>query len=749
MDFLCWENLQDFVVPKGVAKGGVTNAAILKESYLVVVDRNFCWVQKKSGVSKGIKFGSTVTLIACNFSVALVLADGVVWALGNDEKRSGLLGVENLNKADQPVQVSGLLRNIVKIAIGPTHAACIDSEGVLYTWGTGPNGELGDINLTRSNPQQVSNSSFFKSTDVSCSPSSTSVCTEAGFLFIFGQKKSCPLCAKTRHSYPLTIKSLSEDFITKLTSVSDSLLIQTDKQEIKIISSCFCVQTIGCKGKVSEFVSFDNGVVGLSADKTVVYLIKKQKTEWTCENFLVVNGVINKVVGSGDKNVGIIGKGINAKSLKKVNEVCSGDSSMSTGERVSFDEIVQSLGFKGKIPQVCQSELFTCIEKIAISHCSEAFSCIKNSTRPKEKVFFTLSSKFLIKSVEKSWNTWKSVYSGYKQGKNVNSTLLKVFQVKYLNTFLNKVYKSFVQRHYFTVFSTVKKTVPRNSVLLFSILKCAQAKQQNLKLFRAFNKLRRNITKKLPVNKPLFIDPSYKIEILPPYDDKDLPPMLSPVRISSFLSDGDLPISSSSMKILNNSASPLIDNLSSNSEASPSLKTTKDDSSLRSQISKKLGEKNSLNIKLGGHTDKNLPKTPAGRKTFDNKKHLSNKEPETPKLFARNFTDGNIKRRSVGILDKFVPGEHLRKSLQRLMNKCIRRKFIDIINRLKDKNSLSSGSKSVGYCGSPSSQSIAGSWKNKLFALGFSKFIKALTGILKKTEQSGFFLIKNTEKHIS
>lgn len=748
MDFLYWENLQDIVVPKGIAKGTVTNAAILKENILVVADRNIYWVQKKSGVNKGIKFGSIVNLIACNNSVALILADGLVWAIGNDERRSGLLGAENLNKAEQPVQVSCLLRNIVKIAIGPTHAACIDNEGILYTWGTGPNGELGDLNLTHSSPQQVPNSSFFKSTDVTCSPSSTSVCTEAGFLFIFGQKKTCPHCSKSRNSYPLTIKSLSEDFITKLTSISDSILIQTDKQEVKIISSCFCVQIIGCKGKVSEFVSFDNGAVGISADKNILYLIKKQKTEWTCENFLVVSGSINRIVGSVDRNVGIIGKGINVKSLKKVNEVCSGDSSLSTSERVSFDEIVQSLGFKGKIPQIHQKGIFDCIEKFALRQCLEAFRCLKKCKLQKEKVFINLSSKFLVKSVEKFWNIWRSINSGYKQGKNVNNERMKVLQSKFLSTYVNKVYKSFVQRQYFTVFSTVKKMVPKNSVLLFSLLKCAQVKKQQLNLFRAFNTLRRNNIKKLPVNKPLFIDPSYKIEILPPDDDKDMLQTLSPVRINSFLSDGDLQIKSSSMKILNNSASPLIDNLSSNSETSPNLKTTKDDSSLRSQISKKLGERNSLNIKLGAHVDKNVPKTPAARKGFiDNKKHLSNKEPETPKLFGRNLTDGNLKRRSVGIYDKFAPGEYLRQSLQILMNKCIKRRFNEILNRLKDKNSLGSGSKSVGFCSSPSNQSIAGSWKNKLFALGFNKFIKSLTGILKKTEQTSFFLIRNCEKH--
>lgn len=766
MDFLYWENFQDLVVPKLGIKGMVQSGAILRDNFFIATEGSLIWVNKKTIVNKPVKFVPPVTQIACNFSVVLLLAEGSVWAIGIDEGRNGLLATDGLYKSDQPVQISSFSNKILKISIGPTHAACIDDQGSLYTWGSGQHGELGDLSLTFSKPQQVTNSNFFKSVDVACGLKSTSVCTEAGFLFIFGKRLNCASCTKST-SYPATIRSLSDDYITKVISISENILVQTDKQEIKIISNCYCTQTVRCKGKILEFVSFDNGAVGLSPDKRIIYVIKYIKGEWTCENFLVSTGNIIKIVNGVDKFVGIIGKGMNAKSLKKVNEVCSEDSSLSTGERISFDEIVQSFGLKGKIFAMDQREIFSCIEKVALRYYAEVFGCLKSCKKRRGSVIFALRSRFEIKSVENWWNMWKSVCFGHKQAQIVYNAKLRKLQSGLLKAILSNLYKSSVKNIFSRIFNRRPSLVPRRSALLFSLLKSFKVKSRNLAVFQAFRAFHKNTKKQFPRPKPLFIDPSYKIEILPPDEDKEVDRTSTPLHSHSFLSDNDGSIKkfcsslmdgsikspgsekfSSSMKILNSTSSPLIDTPSSNSETSPFLKLTKDDYSLKSQLFKKIAEKknNDSGIKHGalGGVKGIINRKPA----VDKKKHLSNKEPETPKLLKRTSFDMFPKRNSTSGIQKIFPGEYVREMLKQLMNKCIKRKLLDIIERIKreSRGLPGKGSKSVGYCGSPKTLAIAGSWKNKLLALGVNKFLKSLSGLIKKNEESVFNLIKKVQR---
>jgi alpha-tubulin suppressor-like RCC1 family protein len=54
-----------------------------------------------------------------------------------------VLGIAHMFDANDPVRIPHL-RNLVSFALAAEHGAGIDSAGMLYTWGTGYNGELGD-----------------------------------------------------------------------------------------------------------------------------------------------------------------------------------------------------------------------------------------------------------------------------------------------------------------------------------------------------------------------------------------------------------------------------------------------------------------------------------------------------------------------------------------------------------------------------------------------------------------------------
>jgi hypothetical protein len=424
MDLFIWQNFQEITNPKGIPVK-ITSASMTKENWLTTTENSLQITSKKSGVTKPLKWSGSVISISCNFSFTLLLTvSGEVWAFGSDESRSGLFGVENLFHSETPQKINFYSSIIMKIAVAQSHAACIDQEGRLYSWGSGQEGQLGDKRLTHSRPAQVP--SFFKAVDVSCGVKSTTVCSEAGFLFIFGKKNNCSNCRKSS-VFPVTLKALTDDFVVKSLAVGEETLVVNDRGEVKIIASCFCVQSIGNKGKVAEFCCFDKGAVCLAHDKKTVHVFRKELKGWKCESFSAVSGECEKLVSSNEKNIGIVGRGL-ARGFKKITGGQSEDASLSTNDRVSFEEIAQTCGFKGKIESVNQDELFLRVEKVYLRICFRVFKLLKNCPKKKINSLVVLSNRFLNKSVGQFWNNWKFYTIGFSRAKVLFEKKMKILQ---------------------------------------------------------------------------------------------------------------------------------------------------------------------------------------------------------------------------------------------------------------------------------------------------------------------------------
>uniref|UniRef100_A0A2P2K1N2 RCC1-like domain-containing protein n=1 Tax=Rhizophora mucronata TaxID=61149 RepID=A0A2P2K1N2_RHIMU len=81
--------------------------------------------------------------IACGGAHTLVLTDtGRVYAAGLND--FGQLGVsDNIAYSMEPLEVSGLQKEIVQISAGYYHSCAITVDGELYMWGKNSNGQLG------------------------------------------------------------------------------------------------------------------------------------------------------------------------------------------------------------------------------------------------------------------------------------------------------------------------------------------------------------------------------------------------------------------------------------------------------------------------------------------------------------------------------------------------------------------------------------------------------------------------------
>lgn len=91
--------------------------------------------------------------------------------------------IENLNNIDD---------EIIQIACGNYHSACLTEKGDVYTWGTNRNGILGNTNIDIDNicetPQKLNNGYFTdkKIKQISLGSFHTALLTEDGELFTFG-----------------------------------------------------------------------------------------------------------------------------------------------------------------------------------------------------------------------------------------------------------------------------------------------------------------------------------------------------------------------------------------------------------------------------------------------------------------------------------------------------------------------------------------------------------------------------------
>ncbi len=90
--------------------------------------------------SSGALSGITAVAAGADFAIALK-SDGTVWAWGNNDV--GQLGNGSLTKSPIAVQVSGLGAGVTAISAGYNHSLAVDTDSVVWAWGSNSNGQIG------------------------------------------------------------------------------------------------------------------------------------------------------------------------------------------------------------------------------------------------------------------------------------------------------------------------------------------------------------------------------------------------------------------------------------------------------------------------------------------------------------------------------------------------------------------------------------------------------------------------------
>ncbi|KAF0697007.1 Aste57867_12281 [Aphanomyces stellatus] len=130
--------------------------------------------------------------VACGREYTLALTrDHRVFAWGaNDYGQLGVAGAMRYQRSPVPVLALSEL-NVVQVAAGDYHSAALTASGDVYTWGSGKDGQLGlGTNDDRNVPRKVSELDGIQIVQVACGGGHTACVAADGTLWVFGRGRS-------------------------------------------------------------------------------------------------------------------------------------------------------------------------------------------------------------------------------------------------------------------------------------------------------------------------------------------------------------------------------------------------------------------------------------------------------------------------------------------------------------------------------------------------------------------------------
>lgn len=214
--------------------------------------------------------------ISCNGDMVLVCNSlGEVFGWGDDI--FGLLG-QGKQVYHSPLQVKSL-KNIEKCGIGFQHAAVIDWNGLLYSWGTGV--------IDSETPQVVQSAKNYKSVDVVCGATFTCIRTDGCYIFIYGEigknhmakgslspRKSASLIKKDKGPY--SHPKLDSQTVVQVLGCTEYIAVVLENGEVCVFDNCMQLHRLNTFGNnIESIVGNDNLIWGLTENRIFAW----RKTE--------------------------------------------------------------------------------------------------------------------------------------------------------------------------------------------------------------------------------------------------------------------------------------------------------------------------------------------------------------------------------------------------------------------------------------------------------------------------------------
>ncbi|OMJ85865.1 hypothetical protein SteCoe_12706 [Stentor coeruleus] len=465
---------------------------------------------------KPLNIAGKVSSISCNHTMALILTTtGEIWLWGEDLNKCGLFGQKNIYSSRIPIKLPNFSTSqILEANISDTHSGALCSEGYIYTWGTGLNGELCSETTYIPEPQVVENSTIFNISQVLCGDRYTAICTKAGFMYIYGTKQG--FIAGRQGNQPFAIEELEDFFIEKLYDSLFGLLLLTDEGKCFLLeNSSQKIISLTCNKKLHMIATCKSGIIGVPTDKNKMYIWVKENSQWIPSVFKFKNGQISMVQSGRSENVCVIGN--NLDDIEKIalygESPESSPSRVREKERLEFDEIFSK--FENVMaPSRLNLQKEACAELVkAISQpFVEIFRAIKNHALVRIMFEKAYASSFTQSYIEKAMQRVVVVNKSYAFQYIKNFTehhcltdpkLRSNFRaIKCLSPILNRIFNKRIFK------KIVGEKFRKHTVFLKRKNRASELLQKATKRFRrkSFNKIifkgnkdafRKSITKKL------------------------------------------------------------------------------------------------------------------------------------------------------------------------------------------------------------------------------------------------------------
>ena len=221
---------------KSVATGTYLTAAIKTDGTLWLWGENDYGqlgtndITHRSSPIQTVSGGTNWKQVSCGSGhTAAIKTDGTLWTWGNNVLY-GQLGDNTTTSRSSPVQTVSGGTNWKQVSCGANHTAAIKTDGTLWLWGQGFNGQLGTSNNTNySSPvQTVSGGTNWK--QVSCGGSNTSAIKTDGTLWSWGLNANGQLGDNSSFPKSSPVQTISGGTNWKQVSISgpSTFAIKTD-----------------------------------------------------------------------------------------------------------------------------------------------------------------------------------------------------------------------------------------------------------------------------------------------------------------------------------------------------------------------------------------------------------------------------------------------------------------------------------------------------------------------------------------
>ncbi|OMJ95074.1 hypothetical protein SteCoe_1613 [Stentor coeruleus] len=213
-----------------------------------------------------------ITNIACNISVVLMIDNnGKVLVQGDDILECGILGIQGQVSISEPTLIPSFSTTFaVSCSLGPEHAALIDNEGKLYTWGSNKSGQIGKKN---SNPTIVTSASIFWAKKVLCGKTCTVFSTGGGHLYTFGKigkNSGCPI-GVVKQRDPSIVPEMEYHFTSDFTVGYNFVAALTSTGEVFLYDDCEIIIKIPMYQKVKAISCCQDTIYCIEKDTFYLY----------------------------------------------------------------------------------------------------------------------------------------------------------------------------------------------------------------------------------------------------------------------------------------------------------------------------------------------------------------------------------------------------------------------------------------------------------------------------------------------